>query len=215
MGIDFTDFDPGKHSGGTDAPLPPGNYVLTVKAFRRETRKGKRQIDFIVIPVLDADGNRFDSNAFSPIWETITLTEAAAWRLARLLEAIRIGGPINVMSDQALSAGVRWKPFKANVAKDSYNGRVRAKIAKYLPLTEREAKLFAGVLEDIQMESQLGGGGGDDHGFAGDNADDDYGFGSGPGNGNGRAGGQGYDGGTMPDENQGRVAPRFDDDIPF
>ena len=215
MGIDFTGFNPKEHGGGADAPLPPGNYVLTIKFFRRETRKGKRQIDFIVIPVLDADGNRFDSNAFSAIWETATLTEAAAWRLARLLEAIGIDGPLNVMSDSDLSRAVRWKPFKASVAKDSYNGRVRAKIAKYLPLNGREAKTFAEVLQDIQMESQLGGGGDDDHGFAGDNADDDYGFGSGPGNGNGRAGGHGHGGSGIPDEDQGRVAPRFDDDIPF
>jgi len=164
MSVDWTNFDPGKHAGGSDDPIPPGDYILTVKSFRRQVRNQKRQIDFIIVPLLDADLNRVSAGQFAPLWETVTLTQAAAFRLANLLEAIRVQPPINVTSDSSLAGAVRWKPFKARIGKDVYNGKARAKLDKYLPLSEREAKAFAEVLEDFQVDSQLSqaGGGGSD-----------------------------------------------------
>jgi hypothetical protein len=190
MGVDFENFNPDDHTGGSDEPVPPGDYVLAVKRFSRATRNDKDQIDFICIPVLDGDRNRIPQDNFAPIWETATLTDAAAWRLANLLEAVRATPPINVMSDRSLSAAVKMQPFKAKVARDSYQGKVRAKISKFLPLTDADRKAFEEIVEDLAVDDATGGG------------ESDYERGRSDGGGGGGGGG-------------GGAPANFDDDIPF
>ena len=160
MTIDFENFNPDDHQGGSEDPVPPGDYVLTIKNFNRATRNGKQQIDFICIAVLDGDRNRLPKDQFAPIWETCTLTEAAAWRIANLLEAVKASQPINVMSDKSLTSAVKFKPFKAKVARDSYNGKVRAKLDRFVPMTDADRKAFEEVLEDVAVNNATGGGGG-------------------------------------------------------
>lgn len=194
MSVDFENFDSGNHTGGSDDPVPPGDYVLTVKSFKRNTRNGKEQIDFTVIPVLDGDRNKVDADCFQPVWETVTLTEAAAWRLANLLEAVKASPPINVMSDRSLSAVVKWKPFKARIVRDSYNGKVKAKIDRYMALTTTDVRAFDEVIEDMAVDRATGGG---DSGASGSR------------------GSQGSGGGDMSDTAGTPDYDIDDDDLPF
>jgi hypothetical protein len=209
MSVDFRNFDPSRHGndsegGGVD-PVPAGTYVLAVRNFKREVRNGKRQIDFIICAVLDDELNAIAGDAYAPIWEVVTLTDAAAFRIANLLNAIGAEPPINVMSDKELARAVRWRPFRASVTRRTYNERVKAQIDRYAPLSADARAAFDAIADDLALDFRVGRGGGgggyDDRG----GYDDD------------RSRGGGYDAPRQNGNGGGaRRQSRFqDDDIPF
>lgn len=157
--VDFNNFNPSEHSGDDKAPIVPGEFVMWCKGFNRANRNGKEQIDFIMIAILDAERNRVPADQFAPVWETCTLTDAAAWRLANLLDAVGATPPVNVMSDDSLSAAVKFQPFRAKIERDSYNGKDRAKIARFLQLSAIDKKAAQELSEDRGMDDSIDGGG--------------------------------------------------------
>lgn len=220
MSVDFRNFDPGKHGGDSDGgnfdPVPPGTYILAVKSFSRQTRNGKRQIDFKIAAVLDDELNAIGGNTYGDIWEVVTLTEAAAFRLANLLNAIGAEPPINVMSDRELAHAVRWRPFRASVTRRTYNGRVRAQIDRYAPLSGEARTAFDEIADDLALDHRLGrgdGGGSNGGGYDSERG----GYDSAPRYDEDRSRGGGYDAPRGNGNGGGaRRQSRFqDDDIPF
>jgi hypothetical protein len=155
MSFDPTNFNPSDHGQQVQDIIPPGVYVFWTKNFKRKQKNGKDQILFICEPVLRADGNRFPSRDFQPIFETVTLTAEAAWRLAAISQAVGRTTPFNIMSDRELASVFKFKPFKARVKHDTYNGRTSAKIDAFLPLNAAEEKAVDELLEDRAIEGEV------------------------------------------------------------
>lgn len=181
MSFDPTSFNPGEHnSGGSNDPLPVGTYLLWVRSFKRKQKDGKDMILFIVDAFAKADGTRIPKDRFAPVFENITLTEAAAWRFADLCAAIGRTTPFNAMNDGELSSVVKRKPFKASIKHESYQGKAQPRIDKYFTLGAEDMKVAEAVLEDMAVDHATGGGydeydpGG--RGSGGDFTDDDIPF---------------------------------------
>jgi hypothetical protein len=188
MSWDPTNFNPNEHKGsggyGDDKPLEPGTYVFVVKQFKRSRKNGKDKIMFICPAILDSAGNKMP-DGYMPVFEHITLTEKAAWRLGDLCAAIGHTSPFNCLDDRQTSEALRLKPFKAKIKKRTYQGQEQIEFAEYKTLSSAEEKLADEILEDMAMDSTTGssdpGGYDDDPGpgdgdYAGDFDDSDLPF---------------------------------------
>lgn len=194
MNFDPNNFDPNSYDGGggdygEQELLPAGHYVCWVKLYKRKESRGKSQILLVVIPVLTAKGDRIPDNKYSAIFETVTLTAKAAWRLAELCKALGQREPFNVNSDRELSAAVKFKPFLAAVKHETWQGNTSARIDQYLSLPENLRRAAEEMLDDQAVDRAASGDG----------------YGSHPGN-----GGYGSDYSNAPSHDD-----FSDDDIPF
>jgi hypothetical protein len=188
MGFDPNNFNPNDHSsGGSNDPLPTGTYLLWVRSFKRKHANGKDGILFIVDAFAKGDGTRIPKDQFAPVFENVTLTEAAAWRFADLCNAVGRTSPFNAMNDGELSSVVKRKPFKATIKHEMYQGQPQPRIDKYLTFGAEDMKVAEAVLEDMAVDSAAGGGyddtnpsggggGGYTGGGGGDFTDDDIPF---------------------------------------
>lgn len=183
MTFDPTNFDPDQHADGVSELLAPGEYVFVVKSFKRLVRKGKDQIDFMFKAILDARKQRVPASK-SPVWETVTIAPNAIWRLANLCKAVGHQGPFNINDDAQLAAVVKNKPFKAQIAHETYQGSKSARLKRYVMISAEEKKSGQEILEDMAVDDASGGGGyGDyqdndnyDPGYAPEYADEDIPF---------------------------------------
>lgn len=159
--FDPTNFDPTEYGEG-DEPIPEGAIIARVVGFSRaETAAGDSRIDFRVEGILDENHERLDG--YAPVFETVTLTRKAIWRMGNLCKAVGQTARFNLSSDMELSEAIQNKPFKCRVYHDDWNGRVRAKLDTYLTLTDEDKNAVGAVgdggghSKNVDDEQQIAG----------------------------------------------------------
>jgi hypothetical protein len=158
MGFNPNNFDPAAHGSGGDEILPVATYILWVRSFKRRSSNGKDQIMFIIDAIAHSSGKVVPKDRFSPIFETITLTANAAWRLADLCQAIGQQSPFNAMSDGEVASVFRFKPFKAKVKHETWQGNESAKLDGFFQMSGADERIAEEVLQDRAIDGASGGG---------------------------------------------------------
>lgn len=194
--MDLSNFDWSKHDDG-DGPgglIPPGDFLLGIKGFKRVQRGRDQHLDLRLTPLVCVRSKEMESGqeiGSGVIYETVVLAERGIWKLAEIFKAINAPTTVNLESDRDLARSIKGRVFLASVYQDEYNGKTRNKMDHALVMTD-EGRSFLEAAQGLMESSSSSSSGGGGYGDPGDPGDS--------------GGGGSYRGGS---------SDYSDDDIPF
>jgi hypothetical protein len=155
LGFDVGDAD---RDTGSDL-LPAAKYLLEViKAEYREGQDGKSDSLWVNLKVLDAEEDSLKKYTGSKYLDIITLSEAASFRLANFLDSVY--GRV-VKGNKLDPDDLVGKKVVAQTKEEEYNGTIRTKTDKYMPLSRWDGDI-GGETKSDKKGKESGKIGGDD-----------------------------------------------------
>lgn len=140
--VDFRD----AQSGGSRR-YPEADYKVKVaKAERSKSQQGNSQIK-VTFEFIEPE--KYEGKT---LIDYLTLTRKAAWRIGNLFDAVGIKWSQKVMEFK--TGKLVGKELGITLADDTYNGRVRSKVADYLDLETIESILSGETLDDDELEDE-------------------------------------------------------------
>jgi len=157
--FDWTQHDDGEGGGGL---VPPGDYLVAVKGFKRVQRGRDTHLDFrmailVAVTVNELEAGEVVSGSF---FETVVLADRGIWKLVEIFKALQAPTTINLNSDGELAKATKSKPFLASIYQDEYNGKTRNKMDHALVMTPQAKALVDTAMEALGSGSNGGGHGG-------------------------------------------------------
>lgn len=120
--------------------LPEGDYQVRIeKVEERTSQRGNDVLNFTLI-VLDASGRPTTRRIF----DNITLTDSARWRLDAMLDALA------APEDGTVSPGwFRGKTMWVRIGEEEYNGETRNRIKRFLAPRLSSPQYTQGTLDSV------------------------------------------------------------------
>jgi len=140
--VDFRD----AQSGGSRR-FPEADYKVKIaKAERSQSQQGNAQIK-VTFEMIEPE--KYEGKT---LVDYLTLTRKAAWRIGNLFDAVGIKWSQKIMEFK--TSKLVGQELGITLADDSYNGRVRSKVADYLDLETIEGILSGEDVDDDEDDDE-------------------------------------------------------------
>lgn len=154
--MDLSNFNWSEHDEDGGFPVvPPGDYLVAIRSFKRVQRGRDTHIDFQVAILTAVQSNELEpgEEVRGSCYETVVLADRGIWRVAEIFRALDAPTTVNLNSDREIAKAVKGKPFLASVIQNEWQGKTRNKIDHALRMSPQAKELVPVAEESFQART--------------------------------------------------------------